>query len=244
MTNPPGPVLPSRSQVKKAASALRAYFRNETGQDQYMAALQVVADYRKLFSLPLTKVNNGLRSFVKRKALEGAVVTQRLKREETIVEKLTVRETTMSLATMQDIGGCRVVLKDLQDLRVLEGEITRVWGRRVVNHVDYIKEPRASGYRAVHIVVERDSYPIEIQLRTEEHHAWAQTVESFSGAGGSNYKQDGDSPVQGLMAVISEVEQILERDEVPPSSLMHDMRMLAELAKEHLLRDERREPHE
>lgn len=195
----------------------------------------MVAAYRRQFSSALTKVNRGLRNFVRTEALEDVVVTQRLKREETIVEKLTQREKTMNLLEMQDIGGCRVVFRNMDDLRTIEGRIRRVWGRRIVKIDDYVAGPRQSGYRAVHIVIERDGRPIEIQLRTAKHHEWAQTVESFSGSEGSNYKQDGMSPVQLMMAAISRVEQYQERDEVPPRHLVDEMRKLGEAAMEHLL---------
>jgi ppGpp synthetase/RelA/SpoT-type nucleotidyltranferase len=31
---------------------------------------------------------------------------------------------------------------------------------------DYIAEPKSSGYRALHLIVKRGGYPIEVQLRT------------------------------------------------------------------------------
>ncbi|MDO5494232.1 MAG: hypothetical protein Q4G64_00795 [bacterium] len=222
--------------MKKAASVLRAYDRGEIGPDEWLDALAVVAAYRKQFSYPLLKVNNGLRSFCKALDLNDAVVSQRLKREETIIEKLTKRETSMNLLTMQDIGGCRVILGSRSDLRALHGRIQKSWSSRIIKVDDYIADPRASGYRAVHIIVETNGMPIEVQLRTQDLHDWAETVESFGGRSGLNYKQDGDRPIQRLMAVFSKIDQYYERDEVPPSDLFEAMRILGEAAREDVAR--------
>ena len=102
---------------------------------------------------------------------------------------------------------------NVTDLRRLEEHITLRW--EVLRHYDYIREPRSSGYRAVHLVVRRDTYRIEIQLRTERMHQWAQTVESFSGHYSANYKQDGDSDIQQLMSVLSRLDEAVERGDSP-----------------------------
>lgn len=102
---------PSKNSVRKAGSTIRRYARGESSADEFHAALEVVSDYRATFSAPLVKVNNGLRGFLRTLGIH-AEVTQRLKRMDTIVEKISERETGLSLDRMGDIGGCRVVLKD------------------------------------------------------------------------------------------------------------------------------------
>jgi ppGpp synthetase/RelA/SpoT-type nucleotidyltranferase len=47
--------------------------------------------------------------------------------------------------------------------------------RRVRN---YVEAPRpGSGYRAIHVIVRRDGFLIECQLRTISQHAWAELIE-------------------------------------------------------------------
>ena len=55
---------------------------------------------------------------------------------------------------------------------------------------------------------------IEIQLRTQRMHLWAELVESLSGLLGTNYKQDGDSLVQDYARQLSLVMCAEERGEV------------------------------
>lgn len=113
----------------------------------------------------------GLRSVVKTEQCE-VEVSQRLKRIPTIIDKL-VREPTMQLANMQDIGGCRAVLNSFDEVRRVQRRLSK--NRPPLRVSDYIAEPRASGYRGVHVVVQYDGRPVEVQLRTQAMHEWAIT---------------------------------------------------------------------
>lgn len=101
----------------------------------------------------------------------------------------------MQLARMQDVGGCRAVLASTDSVR----NVVRSFERSRTNHellrpYDYMTQPRASGYRGVHLVygyrTQRETNTvyngmrIEIQLRSRLQHAWAtavETVDTFSG---------------------------------------------------------------
>lgn len=90
---------------------------------------------------------------------------------------------------MQDIAGVRAVVPDLEDLRTLQRHIESRWHadtpgtKGVVDPTetdDYIKQPRDSGYRAVHLVVEYNGCLVEVQLRTGNQHFWAELSERVS----------------------------------------------------------------
>ncbi len=143
--------VPSKSQVKKAGSGLRRYLRGDLSDEAaVLHALDVMEAWRRAHYIPLVTANNGLRSRA-RTAGVAAEVTQRLKRRQTILEKLQ-REPTLDLSRMQDIGGCRAVVANMDDLRRLEERITD--RLPVINYSDYTVDPRMSGYRAVHIAVQ------------------------------------------------------------------------------------------
>ena len=203
---------PSKSQVRKAGSTLRAFTQGKVSEQERLAALEVIAEYRRTFADPLLKVNNGLRSFFATEGIE-AEVSQRLKRMETIVEKLTYREKGLDLSRMGDIGGCRIVISDnnIPNIYRIRERIEYRWGKQIVRESDYINHPRASGYRAVHVIVKRDERLIEVQLRTQRMHEWAQLVESLSQMTGLNYKQDvGESAVQEFGKCLSKVHQHMD----------------------------------
>ncbi|MET8519510.1 hypothetical protein [Nocardioides sp. NPDC004968] len=117
--------VPSKSQVKKAGSTLRKCLRGDLADvDAFVGALDTVEDWRRAHSVPLVSANNGLRSRCRTIGVE-AEVTQRLKRSQTILDKLR-RQPTLDLSRMQDIGGCRAVVNGKDDLRRLESAGLRV----------------------------------------------------------------------------------------------------------------------
>lgn len=215
---------PSRSQVDKAGSRIRKWLRDELETDDTRVgdALDVLFTYRSLHSRPLVSANMGLRSMI---ATEGCQldVTQRLKRLPTIIDKL-VREPTLPLSKMQDIGGVRAILRSVDEIRRVEARLRK--RRPVVRVNDYIANPRASGYRGVHVVVEYSDRSIEVQLRTQAMHDWALTVEQLSSRFGTNYKMDGSSTIQLLMAAVSEAMALEEEGSSVSEELLATMRRL------------------
>lgn len=184
----------SNRAINRAGDCLRSARMGATiPHAQIVAAWETLVSYRAEWSVwphALTKVNMGLRSMA-RLATEGeGRVSQRLKRVERIIGKL-ARFPSMNLAQMQDIGGCRAVVSGLAELDRLRSRIRRNWGMDIVDEYDYVGCPKPSGYRAVHIVVRRESHLVEVQLRTRRQHRWAASVE-FAEARNSTWLRDGD----------------------------------------------------
>ena len=91
------------------------------------------------------------------------------------------------LSRMQDIGWLRVVVREIDYVYKLRDSI--VQGRflhKLVREDDYIRRPKQSWYRSLHLVYkyasqyapEYTDLQIEIQLRTELQHIWATAVET------------------------------------------------------------------
>lgn len=208
----------SGNQIKKAGSTLRKRMRGEDIPDEkVIEALDVLEMLRSEYQAPLTTANMGLRSFIRTTRCGDAQVSQRLKRMPTILDKL-LREPTLSLERMHDIGGCRAVVQNMDDLTRLRHHILRQKPGSIEK--DYIATPRVSGYRALHIVVTYHSRPIEIQLRTPTMHSWAQFVERHSMESGTNYKQDGESPFQEIARLAAEIMQSEEFGQPVPPDLV------------------------
>lgn len=186
-------------------------------------ALDVLVGWRASHATPLLKANNGLRSMLR---TEGWPVeeSQRLKRLNTIIDKLT-REPTMALSRMQDIGGCRAIVDSIEQLRRVEKRLCK---NRPPDRVDdYITSPRSSGYRAVHVLVRYDHRCIEVQLRTRSMHEWAVAVERLSGRIGQDLKSGrGPAPVLDWLTAVSEALAIEETGGIVDSRLTGEISRL------------------
>jgi hypothetical protein len=96
----------SFSAVDKAGAILRDW--GNRGADEKQMALSIMQNYRAAHTYPLNGLYTTLRSRA-RKLDKTALAAQRLKRFESVFIKL-MRNKSMQLSQMQDIGGCRAVL--------------------------------------------------------------------------------------------------------------------------------------
>jgi len=113
-------------------------------------------------------------------------------------------------------------LPSRDDVYALADHLSKV--RQPLRISDYIAEPRQSGYRSLHVVVEYGDppRPVEIQLRTARMHAWATTVEDLSGNQGVNYKMDGTSTVQVFLECYARYLECYELGQTPTSELIDE----------------------
>ena len=105
-------------------------------------------------------------------------IEYRIKSLDSIVDKLRRRGYDVTIdniyAHIQDLAGIRVICNYMDDIYYLRSLLTRFESFRVIREVDYIKEPKPSGYRSLHLVVNVPIVisegtmvlPVEIQLRT------------------------------------------------------------------------------
>lgn len=211
-------VVPEHS--KSAVGRASKVISKETATAAEMEdARSVLSNYRSAHAFPL----NAVTVTVRQKALgvnPNAVVAQRLKRLPTILDKLK-RFPTMSVTTMQDLGGCRVVLSSITEVDTLVEELRNAprAKNRVTRVYDYIRHdpaadpsgPKPSGYRGMHLVheyraskKEYHGYKIELQVRTQLQHAWATAVETMDLFSHSELKYSkGDDEVIRFFVVVS-----------------------------------------
>lgn len=167
---------------------------SEPSSEEFRQAVEIINKWRVGHSYPMHTFNMTLRN--KAFAIDkNAVVARRLKRMPTILDKLGSRNTSMNLSRMQDIGGVRAIVSKIDHVYQLAGQYSQQ-GRfshklRVPIH-DYIKQPKPSGYRGIHLVFEfnnsqgrgphsrdYDGLNVEVQLRTKMQHNWATAVETI-----------------------------------------------------------------
>ena len=219
---------PSKSQVNKAGKTLRAWARGDlVSQADRRAAMETLWAFRAAHQYPLQKATMGLRSMVKTEGCQ-VEVSQRLKRVPTIIDKLR-REPTMQLANMQDIAGCRAVLKNIDQVRRVERRLKK--NRPPLRVSDYVTTPRSSGYRSVHVIVQYDERAVEVQLRTRVMHEWAITVERLSGRLHVDLKSSiGPAPVLDLLRAISSAMALEEAGQTVDDALLAQISTLRRAA--------------
>jgi ppGpp synthetase/RelA/SpoT-type nucleotidyltranferase len=232
--------VPSVTQVNKAGDVLRSLqvtdnaFLAPVGADvsQLIAALDSLEAWRAAHARPLQTATMGLRSRVSTAGCSQTEVSQRLKRIPTIIDKLR-REPGMKLGRMHDIGGCRAVLRDTEELRCVEARYKG--GDTTVRIRDYVEQPKPDGYRAVHVIVRYHGRLIEVQLRTQVQHEWAYTVESVTSRYGLDIKAGGGpQPVRDWFVAVSEAMALEEREELVGPELLHRVSTLRAAAQPHL----------
>lgn len=112
----------------------------------------------------------------------------------------------MQLSRMQDIGGCRAILSDVDQVTELAEIYSSGIKKNPKNRTeligwhDYISDPKPDGYRSCHLIFKYwseseqsrkyNGLRIEIQLRSRLQHAWATAVETVSTFTGQALKSD------------------------------------------------------
>lgn len=171
----------SRNKVREAG---RVFVKQKgVPRKKVHQAFDVLLNWRSAHAYPM----HSLLMLLRQKAPgvdPNAVVVQRLKRLPSIVRKL-IRFGSMSLDRMQDIGGCRAVVDTVDHAERLRDALKSSRTRNVlVKEYDYIRDPKNSGYRGIHLVYryggtkqEFRKLLVEVQLRSKIQHSWATAVE-------------------------------------------------------------------
>lgn len=112
-------------------------------------------------------------------------IEKRLKTLESLIEKMERLDIPLTVPDAQkhihDIAGVRVICNYLEDLYAIERLLLMQNDVKLIQREDYIKEPKESGYRSLHITVTIPVFlskgtmkvPVEIQFRTVAMDMWA-----------------------------------------------------------------------
>lgn len=173
----------SKTRIDRAGERLIA--ESSVSVEHRQEAYQIVNNWRASHAFPLNTFQIATRRLARQLDPE-ALIAQRIKRLSSIELKLR-RFPTMTLSQMQDLGGCRAIVRDVATVRRLAAAFT---GSKMKHklHVkdDYVATPQTSGYRGIHLIYKYfsdrsevyNNQKIEVQLRSFDQHAWATAVET------------------------------------------------------------------
>ena len=188
----------SKTQTDRLGDRLR---KGKVGDDD----LRQLDDFRRSFAGAYEEV-----VAIVRKVAHLEPTGRPAKSTTSIIEKL--RRETIRLSQVQDIAGCRVVVQDVAAQDSAVAQLKARLPNAVV--VDRRKQP-SHGYRAVHIIATAKGKPVEIQVRTELQHLWAQLSEKLSDLIDPAIKYGGGTPeARAVMSMGSEHIAELEEFEI------------------------------
>ncbi|MGE7068733.1 GTP pyrophosphokinase [Peribacillus butanolivorans] len=123
----------------------------------------------------------------------------RMKKLTSLVEKIQRKEIPLTQEAVRneirDILGVRIVTSFIDDVYKLKEHIEQREDIRMIRVKDYIQDPKMSGYKSLHLIVETQVIlsneiiwvPAEIQIRTSAMDFWASTEHKL------NYKYQGET---------------------------------------------------
>ncbi len=149
-------------------------------------------------------------------------IEYRIKSLDSIVDKLRRRGYDVTIdniyAHIQDLAGIRVICNYMDDIYYLRSLLTRFESFKVIREVDYIKEPKPSGYRSLHLVVNVPIVisegtmvlPVEIQLRTIAMDMWASLEHELRYKSDRKFTDEDAARLRLCSDAISEIDQEMQ----------------------------------
>ena len=137
---------------------------------------------------------------VSRKRNPIETIKSRIKSPDSIAKKLEKKHLPVTFESMMtnlnDIAGVRVICPYISDIYSVREMLLKQPDITLIHESDYISEPKQSGYRSLHLVIEVPVYlsktehnvRVEIQLRTIAMDFWASLEHEL------HYKNDADVP--------------------------------------------------
>lgn len=170
----------SKKAIRKAGDCL---INEDAHFMDFPESFEILSNWRSSHEYPV----QSMLGYFRKKAFEidkEAIVVRRLKRLPSILSKLK-RENGMKLDRMEDIAGCRIVVKNLEQVYQIRNAIINGRTRNELRRErDYIKYPKNSDYRGIHLVyryngskTQFSAHSVELQIRSKVQHSWATAVE-------------------------------------------------------------------
>lgn len=169
--------------MNQSISNITVFNAGEVIQQQYREMVQLYDGAIREVRTKLEVLDNEFRVRYARNPIHH--IDSRLKSPASIMEKLSRKALPQTVeaaeANLTDIAGVRIVCNYLEDIYHIRDLLLRQRDVELVRERDYIRQPKESGYRSLHLVVRipvflsshTELVPVEVQIRTIAMDFWA-----------------------------------------------------------------------
>lgn len=183
---------------EKARNKMEYKFNMNSDVDSWKEIMLVYSSALKEIGTKLEILNDEFQHVHRYNPIEH--IKSRIKTAESIVKKLKKNgyESTIENMVMyvNDIAGIRIICSFTTDIYRIAEMLTNQSDIKVLSVKDYIKNPKASGYKSYHMIVSIPIYlsdriidaKVEIQIRTVAMDFWASLEHKI------HYKFEGNAP--------------------------------------------------
>lgn len=164
------------------------------------------------------------------------MVKSRLKTTSSIFNKLIRRGLEPNLISaknnLTDIAGIKVVCDYIEDIYFIKDMLLSSKGElKIIKIADYIKNPKANGYRSLHIVVlvpvcvsgSTENIPVEIQMRSIAMDYWATLEHQIC------YKRGCDNVPDAIIKRLKDCAEIIASTDIKMRDINEDLEAICSL---------------
>ena len=150
-------------------------------------------------------------------------IEYRIKSLESISEKLRRRGQEITIDNIfthiQDVAGIRVICNYLDDSYYVRRLLTRTESFRILRETDYIQNPKETGYRSLHLILDVPivisegtlHLPVEVQLRTIAMDMWASLEHELRYKSDRNFSEKDADRLRLCSEAIGEIDREMQR---------------------------------
>lgn len=208
--------------IESLEAALRQRFTSEETRTWIKEQSRPFRELMSYYRCALMEVETKFRVLNEELSLEGEAnpidaIESRLKSPESIIEKVDRKGIDFSVAAIEehidDIAGIRVICSFESDVYLIAEALLRQTDVQLIERIDYIANPKPSGYRSLHLVIaipiflydEKKIMKVEVQLRTMAMDMWASLEHKLA------YKKEQSAEADRMHANLLECAELSAR---------------------------------
>ncbi len=208
--------------IESLEAALRQRFTSEETRTWIKEQSRPFRELMSYYRCALMEVETKFRVLNEELSLEGEAnpidaIESRLKSPESIIEKVDRKGIDFSVEAIEehidDIAGIRVICSFESDVYLIAEALLRQTDVQLIERIDYIANPKPSGYRSLHLVIaipiflynEKKIMKVEVQLRTMAMDMWASLEHKLA------YKKEQSAEADRMHANLLECAELSAR---------------------------------